>query len=63
MGGAQLDVEAAWAEVRAARDVLVPHLADTVVTINEANANGVHVLLEGAQGAFLDIDHGTYPPT
>ena len=61
MGGAKLDVETAWKEVSAAREILLPHLADTVVTINEANSKGVHVLLEGAQGAFLDIDHGTYP--
>lgn len=60
-GGEKLDVEAAWKEVSAAADVLRPYLTDTVVTVNEANRKGVHVLLEGAQGAFLDIDHGTYP--
>ncbi len=60
-GGEPLDVEAAWREVSKAAEFLRPYITDTVATINEANNKGVHVLLEGAQGAFLDIDHGTYP--
>jgi adenylosuccinate synthase len=34
---------------------------DTVKLINEAINSGKNVILEGAQGALLDIDHGTYP--
>ncbi|MFC1768325.1 adenylosuccinate synthetase [Nanoarchaeota archaeon] len=34
---------------------------DTYLIINGAIDNGQNVLLEGAQGALLDIDHGTYP--
>jgi len=37
------------------------HIADTDVLVNEAIAQKRHVLLEGAQGTLLDIDHGTYP--
>ncbi len=40
---------------------LAPHIADTVALVHEALESGRHVLLEGAQGTFLDLDHGTYP--
>ncbi|HXX70758.1 MAG TPA: adenylosuccinate synthase [Candidatus Acidoferrum sp.] len=36
-------------------------VADTAVLLNEALDRGESVLLEGAQGTMLDIDHGTYP--
>jgi len=37
------------------------YICDTSVLINEALDDGKKVLFEGAQGAMLDIDHGTYP--
>lgn len=37
------------------------HIADTDLIINQAIASRKNVLLEGAQGTLLDIDHGTYP--
>ncbi|MBA4371690.1 MAG: adenylosuccinate synthase [Thermodesulfovibrio sp.] len=37
------------------------HIADTDLIINQAIAARKNVLLEGAQGTLLDIDHGTYP--
>lgn len=40
---------------------LAPHIADTDVIVNRAISEGRNVLLEGAQGTLLDIDHGTYP--
>jgi adenylosuccinate synthase len=40
---------------------IVPMLADTGRVVHEALRGGKHVLLEGAQGAMLDVDHGTYP--
>jgi adenylosuccinate synthase len=40
---------------------LRPHLNDTTVLVQDALAGGEHVLLEGAQGTLLDLDHGTYP--
>ena len=36
-------------------------MTDTAVLLNEAIRNGEKVMFEGAQGALLDIDHGTYP--
>ncbi len=38
-----------------------PLIADTVGLVHEALAAGQHVLFEGAQATFLDLDHGTYP--
>ena len=40
---------------------LEPYVTDTVDLVHEALAAGDHVLLEGAQATFLDLDHGTYP--
>lgn len=38
-----------------------PHIAETSGIINRALDSSQWVLFEGAQGALLDIDHGTYP--
>lgn len=40
---------------------LEPYLADGTLLLDEALRNGRVVLAEGAQGTFLDLDHGTYP--
>jgi adenylosuccinate synthase len=40
---------------------LRPYVADTSLQVDEALRDGRRVLLEGAQGALLDLDHGTYP--
>jgi adenylosuccinate synthase len=40
---------------------LRPFVTDTSLVLNKALDEGKVVLLEGAQGTLLDIDHGTYP--
>ena len=40
---------------------LRPYVADTSLLVDEALKRGARVLLEGAQGTLLDLDHGTYP--
>lgn len=40
---------------------LRPLITNTVLTIHKAMAAGKEILFEGAQGTFLDVDHGTYP--
>jgi adenylosuccinate synthase len=40
---------------------LAPMITDCVGLVHDALAAGQHVLLEGAQATFLDLDHGTYP--
>ncbi|HEV8546685.1 MAG TPA: adenylosuccinate synthase [Candidatus Limnocylindrales bacterium] len=37
------------------------HIADATWLVQDALRRGDHVLLEGAQGTLLDIDHGSYP--
>ncbi len=36
-------------------------VTDTTLFLNQAIAEGKNILVEGAQGALLDVDHGTYP--
>ncbi len=48
-------------EFRAYADRLRPLVADTVPMVTNAIDAGKRVVFEGAQGAMLDIDHGTYP--
>ncbi len=38
-----------------------PLVKDTYIIINDAIENKKNILIEGAQGTLLDIDHGTYP--
>ncbi|MFN2508603.1 MAG: adenylosuccinate synthase [Chthoniobacterales bacterium] len=45
----------------AAGEKLRPFVANTVVWLHRALRRGKGILFEGAQGTFLDIDHGTYP--
>ena len=40
---------------------LKPYITDTGVILNEATKKEKRILLEGAQGTLLDVDHGTYP--
>jgi adenylosuccinate synthase len=40
---------------------LEPYVDHTERVLDRALQDGKHVLFEGAQGTFLDIDHGTYP--
>ena len=44
-----------------AAEKLRPFVTNTVVYLHEALKAGREILFEGAQGTFLDIDHGTYP--
>lgn len=46
---------------RKAGEQLRPFVCNTVIKLHEAMRAGADILFEGAQGTFLDIDHGTYP--
>ncbi len=48
-------------ELRAYRDALAPYITDTTLLVWDALDRNQKILLEGAQGTMLDIDHGTYP--
>ena len=60
-GAEPLDPEVVAEGVLATRERLLPLLTDVGADIDTALKAGRRVLLEGAQGAMLDIDHGTYP--
>jgi adenylosuccinate synthase len=59
--GERVDADALVDEVFGIRERLLGLATDTGRAIHDALAAGQHVLLEGAQGALLDVDHGTYP--
>jgi adenylosuccinate synthase len=59
--GEPVDADAVVGKVLGARDRLLPLITETGREIHHALGQGRTVLLEGAQGALLDIDHGTFP--
>lgn len=60
-GTAALDAEAIVREYAGYGERLRPFVADTQGLLLDAHERGQRILLEGAQGTLLDIDHGTYP--
>jgi len=48
-------------DVLEAAEVVVPLTADVTQILQDLMDDGKSILFEGAQGTFLDIDHGTYP--
>ena len=56
-----LDVEGILEQYRDYAERIKPYIDDTSVFLNEALESDEVVLVEGAQGTLLDIDHGTYP--
>jgi adenylosuccinate synthase len=60
-GAKPLSYKAVHDEYRAVGDRLKPFVTNTVVFLHQATQRGDNILFEGAQGTFLDIDHGTYP--
>ncbi|MEM9057253.1 MAG: adenylosuccinate synthase [Pseudomonadota bacterium] len=54
-------VERVFEELAAASERLAPLICDVPALLEEVQAAGRCVLFEGAQGAMLDVDHGTYP--
>ncbi len=55
------DLQQVYTEALAWGERLRPFITDTTGLVQQALAEGRHVLLEGAQGTLLDLDHGTYP--
>jgi adenylosuccinate synthase len=50
-----------WEKAVVWGEKLAPYVDDVGVTLDGALREGRSVLLEGAQGTLLDVDHGTYP--
>jgi adenylosuccinate synthase len=60
-GTAQFGLDELCEEAKRWRDALRDQIVDTTTLVQDALAAGAHILLEGAQGTLLDLDHGTYP--
>jgi adenylosuccinate synthase len=61
LGGKPLSFAKVHDDIRAASEKLLPFVGNTVVFLHQALVAGKAILFEGAQGTFLDLDHGTYP--
>jgi adenylosuccinate synthase len=61
LGAAPTDFQTQFDEAMRHAELLKPMMADVSRELNEAHAQGVNLLFEGAQGTLLDVDHGTYP--
>ncbi len=61
LGASADDLEAAMEETLTCAERLLRLATDVGPEITETLQAGRHVLLEGAQGTALDLDHGTYP--
>lgn len=60
-GLAELNYNDVLAEVKKHIDALKPFIADTTTLLNTAIKNNENIVIEGAQGSLLDVDHGTFP--
>jgi adenylosuccinate synthase len=60
-GGEPLDIDEMVERFVALGERLAPYVCDTISLLHNGLDRGAHVLLEGAQATFLDLDHGTYP--
>ncbi|MBK7949065.1 MAG: adenylosuccinate synthase [Deltaproteobacteria bacterium] len=56
-----IDIDALYAQCVEWGRALEPYIDHTGRIIDKALRAGKNILFEGAQGTFLDIDHGTYP--
>ena len=61
LGAKPLSFKRVLADYSAAGKFLKPFVQNTVVLLHRAMQRDAGILFEGAQGTFLDIDHGTYP--
>lgn len=61
LGAKPLSYKKVFEEYKDAAEYLKPYVVNTVILLHEEIRKGSGILFEGAQGTFLDIDHGTYP--
>jgi adenylosuccinate synthase len=61
LGGEVLEVQPIVAALLEIAPKILPYAASVWRILDEARRAGARILFEGAQGAMLDVDHGTYP--
>ena len=60
-GGEALEFDYVFGKCRDWSERMAQYIGPAEKIVNQALASGKNVLLEGAQGVLLDLDHGTYP--
>jgi len=61
MGLVELDAQVLYDELMSVADQILPFMDQVWEILDEKRRAGARILFEGAQGALLDNDHGTYP--
>jgi adenylosuccinate synthase len=61
LGVDEIAAETIYDELMSVADSITPFIDRVWFSLDEHRRNGKRILFEGAQGALLDIDHGTYP--
>src|SRR5690606_37307034 len=61
LGVEEIDAPGLLAELRALAPRILPFAEPIWIRLSELRRAGRRILFEGAQGAMLDVDHGTYP--
>lgn len=61
LGGEAPSFESMMSELEKMSKKILPFVCDSTQFLWEAQRAGKKILLEGAQGSMLDLDHGTYP--
>lgn len=56
-----LDPQEVFENYKKYGEIIKPYVAETSYMINKLYSEGKNIMLEGAQGTLLDVDHGTYP--
>lgn len=56
-----LDIEPTIQEVKSSLEKIKPFIRDSIEVISDFVQKDANILFEGAQGTFLDVDHGSYP--
>ncbi|CTQ72507.1 adenylosuccinate synthase [Roseibium alexandrii] len=61
LGQDEISADAIFEELSSVADQVLPYMDKVWYLLDEQRRQGKRILFEGAQGALLDIDHGTYP--
>ena len=61
LGEPEVDRTELIAALKAVAPLVLPYAGPVWRLLDEARSGGKRILFEGAQGAMLDVDHGTYP--
>ncbi len=60
-GQAEVSPDALYEELASVAPMVLPFMGNVVALLDKRRRAGSRILFEGAQGAMLDVDHGTYP--